>query len=138
MQGGDPTDAEHRCGGVLIVDGQYFDHYDIEALEGALLHCYQAAANTAAEVNEPETDLILAATALARLALKSAFVSNDNEDYVALAIEWMDTASTGFGAYAESCIQALAETEQQLGLSRVDALPQELPNILARFRVVTP
>ena len=62
----------------LIVDGAYFDNYDIYALQRSLAACEDAANNTYADmsedsVNEPEVRRIWNAIRLAQLAVAAAF-----------------------------------------------------------------
>jgi signal transduction histidine kinase len=92
--GGDPSDMEQ-----LELDGQYFDNYDIIAIENALAASEHAAENTYTDLHEDlgverHVARILTATYLARLAVNCAFSGELQISFrsipecVRLAIDW--------------------------------------------------
>ena len=57
----------------VVLDGQYFDNYDLDAAVSALGACINAALNTHAELQQDETNLNLTVLQLAEMALVCAF-----------------------------------------------------------------
>ncbi|WP_298236604.1 hypothetical protein [uncultured Azohydromonas sp.] len=118
---------------VIEIGSQFFDHYDIDALASALGNCYEAALNTAAEVEEPEADVMLAATALARLCLNAAFMADlldPDIDVVEEAVSLMRNAGEEHGTHAAACLARLRLASAGLQLEHEDALPACLEEML--------
>ena len=115
--------------GAIILDGQYFDHYDLEALSDALSSCLNATRNTVSEVNEPEAELLNAATAISCAAMSLAFHA-DESGLVAATLSWMRTAGEQYGLSAASCLEALATAEESLELQPFDPVPEHAWKLL--------
>jgi DNA (cytosine-5)-methyltransferase 1 len=128
----------------IVLNGQYFDHYDIDALSSALGACWNTTKNTAAEVEMSEADLFNSATALANIALAFAFHAEegDDTDLVATTISWMANAdsrgskTSDYEAYAKACLGTLSAAESVGELQPDDPVPEHVMSLLEASRAL--
>jgi signal transduction histidine kinase len=108
---------------VVLLDGKYFDNYDINSINVALYAAREAASYTLADLSEdgevaPNIKRMLSAIFLTALAFRSAFQEddfdevNDVEDIVTLAVGWSDFGEPSIADLVAEDARVITEFEK--------------------------
>lgn len=118
----------------MEIDGQYFDNYDIKALDGALGHYAHAADNTLTDLQDcvdggPLSRRNLAAIELAQVALAAAFPEDlgiDEPIGPEKALELVRCGNEGLLSAAEADLALALRLSKALGWSDGDGVPPDV------------
>lgn len=108
---------------VVLLDGKYFDNYDVTSINVALHAAREAASFTLADLSEdgevaPHVKRMLSAIFLTALAFRSAFQEddidevNDIDDIVTLAFEWSDFGESSIAELVAEDARIIIEFEK--------------------------